>query len=75
MEAIINFFTAVGDFFGSIIDFLRDGIQSMISLFKLLGQASVKVPRIFTVLPPGVTAVLVAAIAIAVLYKVLGREG
>ena len=75
MNAIIQFFESVSGFISSGVDFVVGLITDMISLFRILGQAAAKIPQILTVLPAPVTALLLIGLAVAVLYKILGREG
>lgn len=74
MKAIIKWFTSVVDVIGFLIDYVVDLIEQLIDLVVMLGQAVATIPRLFSILPPIVTASFGAILAIAVLYKTLGRE-
>lgn len=75
MDSVIEWFNSFSGFLASIVEFAVGLVRDMISLVRLLGQAVAKVPDILAVLPPSVTALLLVALSVAVLYKVLGREG
>lgn len=74
MNAIINFFEAFGGVISNIIDFIVDFVNQLIGVVKMLADAALTIPKIFGIFPPILTASLAAVLAIAVAYKLLGRE-
>lgn len=75
LEAIKDAVISIGQFFADVVDFVLKLIQDLLYLIELVGQAVGKIPSYFTWLPANVVALIVALIAIVVVYKVLGREG
>lgn len=72
MKYIIDYIIAIGnlvvDLFKFIFDFLFTFIQILVSCVLFLGN-------IIGALPTFITVAALALIVVAVLYKVLGREG
>lgn len=75
MDSIKEYLISIGEFFGSIYDFVIDFFEDIVYVIKLTGQFVVKIPEYFAWLPEPVLASLVTLFAIVVIYKVLGREG
>lgn len=75
MDAIIGFFSAIGDFIVGGFDFLLGIIRDLVYIVKLTGKAVGAIPRLFSFLPPAAVALLVTIFGVVVIYKILGREG
>lgn len=75
MDAIVSFFTGIGDFLVSVIDFVISFFSDIIYVIQLLGKVVFSIPSYFSWLPGGVSALLITLFAIVVIYKILGREG
>lgn len=75
MDAILDFFAAIGDIIGAIIDFVISLFQDLIYMIQLLGQIVVNIPVYFSWLPSTLVTMVVVIFGIVVIYKILGREG
>ena len=75
MNTIINILKAIGDFFASVVDFVVKLFSDLVYVVKLLGETVAKLPSLLGFFPSSVLAVLLLAVAVVVIYKVLGREG
>lgn len=75
MSTIINILKAIGDFFSSVVDFVVKLFSDLVYVVKLLGETMAKLPQLLGFFPSSVLAVLLLALAVVVIYKVLGREG
>lgn len=74
MDAIIKFFTSIIDVITSILSFVGDFIVQMFELATMLVEAAAAIPTLFAIFPPAATVALSAILAIAIAYKLLGRE-
>lgn len=74
MDAIINGIKAICNFFSAIVSFVLDMIQNTIDMIVMLGEAATTIPKLFGVFPPILTASLGVVLAVAIAYKILGRE-
>lgn len=75
MDAIVSFFTGLGNFLVSVIDFVISFFSDLIYVIQLLGKVVFSLPSYFSWLPSGVSALLITLFAIVVIYKIIGREG
>lgn len=74
MSAIIDFFTGIADIITGAVDFLIGVISDLVYLVQLTAKAAGTIPSYFSWLPPSVVSILLTIVAIAVLYKLLGRD-
>lgn len=74
LESILNTLTAIGDFFASIVDWVSEFIEDLVTMAKYLGKAVIEFPKYFEWLPVEAIALLATAIGIIVIYKFLGRD-
>lgn len=75
LRAIKNAILAILGFFTSIFAFLGNLIKDLATVAQLLAKAVAAVPSYLSFFPAAFTAVVLSLIAIAVIYKILGREG
>lgn len=75
MDAIVQFFSAIGDAIVSVFDFIVAFFMDLVYMIHLLGIFIVQIPSYFNFLPPGMSALLILIFGIVVLYKIFGREG
>lgn len=75
MDAIVSFFTGLGNAIVSVFDFIISFFSDLIYVIQLLGKVVLSIPSYFSWLPGSVSALLVTLFAIVVIYKILGREG
>lgn len=74
MEAIINFFTSIAGVVANLLTFVADIVLNLGKLAEMLVQAATAIPAALAILPPPVTVLLSSLVAIAILYKTIGRE-
>ena len=75
MEAIANFLAGIGEVLVVMYTYLNNTIQSTVYVVQLLGYFAVNVFKYFSWLPGEFVAIVMLLFQIAVLYKVLGKEG
>lgn len=75
MRTLIEFFKGIGTFIGSVFDFIIDTVEGLAYIVKLTAHFTAKIPDYFSWLPPEFLAMVVLVFLIAVIYKILGREG
>lgn len=75
MGAILDWFKNFGEFLGGILDLIGSIFRGMGDMARLLTQILPKIPDYFMWLPDSCLYLVVAAFSIAVVYKILGREG
>lgn len=75
MDAIVSFFTGLGDAIVSAFDFVISFFSDLVYVIQLLGKVVLSIPSYFSWLPSGVSALLITLFAIVVIYKIIGREG
>lgn len=59
----------------TLFDFIIGFVQDLIELVKMVGEAVVKLPELLGFLPSALLTLLLLLVGVAVMYKVLGREG
>lgn len=75
MDSLINWFTEFTETLEFLVDYVIGFIEDLVSLVTMLGESVVEIPKVLNFMPSSISAILVSFIAIAVLFKVLGREG
>lgn len=75
MDAIIKFFTGIGNAITSIIDFVISFFGDFLSLLQLLAIVPQYVIDSFRWIPGELLVMAGLIISIVILYKILGREG
>lgn len=75
MQPLLNWFASVSDIISTLIDYVVGFFNDLVNMVKMLGQAALVIPKLFSMIPAPVVVALAAGLAIAVLYKILGREG
>lgn len=75
MDAISKFFEAIGDAIIAGFDFLISFFGDLVYAIQLLGKVVISLPSYFSWLPPSISSLLITLLGIAVIYKILGREG
>lgn len=74
MQAIADFFVAVGDIIGSVVQFIVDFFMDLVYVIGLLAQFVIEIPGYFSWLPGEALALLVTTFSIVVIYMVLNRK-
>ena len=74
MDAIFSWLGGIGSAISGAIDFLLGLILDLVYLVQLLGRFLRLVPVFFSWVPPQLLTIVVAAVSIAVILKILGRN-
>lgn len=74
LEAIYNAIVGIGNFFSTLFGFVGTLIDSFLSFIGMLTQLPGILGVMFSWLPSAVGSALLAVLAIAIVYKLLGRE-
>lgn len=75
MDAVINFFTGIGNAITSVIDFVISFFSDFLSLLQLLSIVPQYVAGSLRWIPDKFLVMAGLLISIVILYKILGREG
>lgn len=75
LETIKEILFNIGNFFTTIFDFVVDFVADIVAVIKYTGQAVAQIPQLFQWVDPKVLGTILAAFAVVVIYKILGREG
>lgn len=75
MDAIIKFFTGIGDAITSIIDFIISFFSDFLTLLQILAKVPQYVSDSLRWMPPQFLTMIGLLISLVILYKILGREG
>lgn len=76
MQAVINVLNGIGDGLRSALDFLIGIVNDLVAVAVRLGELLVAIPQWLSMFFPAELVVSFAAVlAIAVIYKIIGREG
>lgn len=74
MSGIIQFFTGIADIISAIVNFIVTIFKDFVYVIKLLFSTTRNIQIYFNWLPSTIATLIVTAIAIAIIYKVLGRD-
>jgi phage-related protein len=74
-EWIAEILQNIGNFFSTVWDFIINFFTEIVYIIKLLASVVANIPSYFTWLPGSVIALIGLAVALVVIYKVVGREG
>lgn len=75
MQALINFFTSLGNVIVSLVEFVIKFVQDLFYVIGLLGNLIISLPAMIGWLPSACISLTVTAFSIVVIYKIMGREG
>lgn len=75
MQAIVSFFASLGDVIVSVFQFWIKYLKDLFYVVRLLANLATSLPAMIGWLPSACISVTVLAFAIAVIYKIMGREG
>ena len=75
LETIKEILFNIGNFFTTIFDFVVGFVNDIISVVKYTGQAIAQIPQLLEWINPTLIGMLLAAFAVVIIYKILGREG
>lgn len=75
MQALISFFTSLGNVVVSLVEFVIKFIKDLFYIIGLLGNLIISLPSMIGWLPSACISLTVTAFSIVVIYKIMGREG
>lgn len=75
MQVLINIFQGIGNFIVSAFTYLIDMISSLGYVLELLTYFAGNIPRYFSWLPAEYLTLVTFVFLVAVVMKVIGREG
>lgn len=75
MKALIDTLTGIGKAIMSAINFVVSTIQDLVYIVKMLTGVISDMPAYFGWLPSAIVTLLLSIISIAIIYKVIGRDG
>lgn len=75
MQTIVDFLTSIGNVIVTAYEFLVDTINGLVYVVRILYYFVSNVPLYFAWLPPEFMTIVVMIFSVAVVYKILGREG
>lgn len=75
MQAIINFFSSLGNIIVSLVQFLIKFVTDLVYIIGLLGNTIISLPSMIGWLPSACITLVITAFSIVVIYKIMGREG
>ncbi len=78
IQDILNFLKEIGNYFVALWEFVVGLIQDTLYVLKLLTSLPLGIEKIeifFAWLPPSVVVFLFGMLCVAIIFKILGREG
>ncbi len=70
---MFNFFSAVGEIFTTIVDFVISAVEMILGLLSLIGSAFVFLIQVVNYLPPFVLPFVLAFVCLAVLLQIINK--
>lgn len=75
MDAIIKFFTSIGDLITGVVNFVVSFFKDLLFAIQLIAKFIAQIPSFFSWLPGEFFALIFALFTIVAIYKILGRGG
>lgn len=75
MQTIVDFLASIGNVIVTAYEFLVDTINGLVYVVRILYYFVSNVPLYFDWLPSEFVTIVVMIFSVAVVYKILGREG
>lgn len=75
MEAVLEVLESIVEAIDMVWELGLEFVDSMITFGKVLADAAVSLPQVFDMMPTPAVAISATVLTVALLYKVLGREG
>lgn len=72
---MLDFLSGIGDMFLALWDYMLQTLEELWAMIQILGNVVAQIPSYFSWLPGAIVEIIGATLAVAVLYKVLGRDG
>lgn len=75
LKNIYNAIKSLVNFFDSVIDFVIDFFQDLVYVIDLLAETVTSIPDYLGFFPTILVTAIISLVSIAVIFKILGREG
>lgn len=75
LEKIWNVIKNLGKVISALTEFIFDMVEDLIYMIRLLGDVVDDIPQYLGFFPSVIVTVVTTCIGLAVIFKVLGREG
>lgn len=75
LKNIYNAIKSLVSFFDSVIDFIIDFFQDLVYVIDLLAETVKSIPEYLGFFPTILVTAIISLVSIAVIFKILGREG
>lgn len=75
LQKIWNVIKDLGKIISSVIEFVFDMVEDLLYMIKLLGEVVLDIPDYLGFFPSIIITTVTTLIGVAVIFKVLGREG
>lgn len=75
MQTIVDFLSSIGNVIVTAYEFLVDTINGVVYVVRILAYFVGNIPYYFEWLPSEFVTIVVMIFSVAVVYKILGREG
>lgn len=75
MQAIFDFLNAISTILDGIGNFLTNLITEIVYVVRITSSVLDQIPSIFNWLPSTIASMILLILGVAVVYKVIGREG
>lgn len=73
MNALFSWLSGFASAISGALDFLLGLVLDLVYVVRLLGRFLTLVPVFFSWLPPQLLTIIIAAVSIAVIFKLIGR--
>ena len=74
LDAILGWFSSIGDFFSMCAEFFKNAIEDFVSFFQYVGIGAKHAYDIIENLPVWLQAFAFCTLTISIVYLILGRE-
>lgn len=75
MKVVLDFFTGIGSLIVSLVNFVISTIMDLWYIVQMLTGLMSNMPAYFGWLPSAIVTLLLSIISIAIIYKIIGRDG
>lgn len=75
MAAIGKFLETIGQAFMAVIDFVVKMVQDLIFIVEMLAELAPQIPAWYTWFPPVLWYTFGLCISVAIVFKIVGRDG
>lgn len=75
MGALFDILSSIGNLIMSVVNFVISTIMDLLYIVQMLTGIMSNMPAYFGWLPSAVVTLLLSIISIAIIYKIIGRDG